>query len=119
MRRELLDIEAVKLEHFDFEYPEAIERLVALQLVNYDYWYVMKKEQAEIVYEDVRSQCRHKKLIPFARRGDNEDIACFEVGKGENVVILKHSEFLGYRPYMKFESVWDWFREAIETMIKY
>lgn len=114
MNHELLEI-----EEMDFEYPEAIERLVALQLVNYDYWYLMKKEQAVEILSQIRKQCSHKKLIPFARRGDNDDVACFELGKGEKVVILRQSEFLGYRPYKIFESVWDWFRDAIETMIAF
>lgn len=114
MRHELLDI-----EDLDFEYPEAIERLVALQLVNYDFWYLMKKDQALKLRDQLVEQCRHKKLVPFARRGDNEDIACFEIGKGERVVILRQSEFLGYRPYKVFDTVWDWFREAIEIMIKF
>lgn len=114
MRHELLDT-----EDLDFEYPEAIERLVALQLVNYDFWYVMKKDQAMKLFDQLSEQCRHKKLVPFARRGDNEDVACFEIGKGERVVILRQSEFLGYRPYKIFDTVWDWFRDAIEIMIKF
>lgn len=27
-------------------------------------------------------------VIPFARRDDNDDIACFEVGKGKSVQII-------------------------------
>lgn len=27
-------------------------------------------------------------LIPFAKRDDNDDIACFELGKGESVIII-------------------------------
>jgi len=48
-------------------------------------------------------------LVPFARRGDNDDVACWERGKGETVVLIHGyttpvrrnrslSEFLGLVP---------------------
>ena len=104
---------------FIFDYPEALERLVALKLINFDLWYLMSKEQSIVILKQLKMNCNRKDLIPFARRGDNEDIACYEIQNNEKVVVLKNCEYLGYRPRQVFDSVWDWFRDAIEVMIAF
>jgi len=104
---------------FIFDYPEALERLVALKLINFDLWYLMSKEQSMVILRQMKMNCNRKDLIPFARRGDNEDVACFEIGNNEKVVVLRNCEHLGYRPRQVFDSVWDWFRDAIEIMIAF
>jgi len=102
-----------------YNYPDALERLVALRLINFDLWYLMNREQSMVIWKQMSLNCDRKGLIPFARRGDNEDIACFEVANNEKVLVLKNCEYLGYRPRQAFDSVWDWFRDAIELMIAF
>jgi len=104
---------------FAFNYPDALERLVALKLINYDLWYLMSREQSVVIFKQLKMNNNSKGLIPFARRGDNEDIACLEIGNNEKVVVLKNCEYLGYRQRQVFDSVWDWFRDAIEIMIAF
>jgi len=104
---------------FVYNYPDALERLVALKLINFDLWYIMSREQSMVILKQLEMDCNRKGLIPFARRGDNEDIACFEIANNEKVVVLKYCEYLGYRPRQVFDSVWDWFRDAIELMIAF
>lgn len=113
--------EKQKAEDFEsmFQYPDELERLIALKLINFDLWYLMTKDQSVIFFEQLKKQCSCTDLIPFARRGDNDDIACFEIRNKERVVVLKNCEYLGYRPRQIFVSVWDWFRDAIETMIAF
>lgn len=104
---------------FIIKYPDALERLISLKLINFDLWYLMTKEQATVILEQLKRQCSSTELIPFARRGDTEDIACFEIRNNEKVVVLKKCEYLGYRPRQEYGSVWDWFRDAVETMIAF
>lgn len=111
--------EVIKTQSFECAYPEAIERLIALGLVNFDLWYLMGTKQTVQIGEQLREQYRNEKWIPFARRGDNEDIACFEVDSGQKVVVLRSYELLGYRQCAVYDSVWDWFRDAIEVMIAF
>ena len=113
--------EVLKTEDFEFafNYPEALERLVALKLINFDLWYLMSREQSVVILKQLKMNCNSKGLIPFARRGDNEDIACFEIQNNEKVVVLKNCEYLGYQQRQVFDSVWDWFRDAIEIMIAF
>jgi len=116
MNEEILNTDDFELV---FHYPDALERLIALKLINFDLWYLMTREQSEVILRQLKMNCNRKGLIPFARRGDNEDIACFEIGNNEKVVVLKTCEFLGYRPRQVFDSVWDWLRDAIEIMIAF
>ena len=111
--------EVMKMQSIDFAYPEAIERLIALGLVNFDLWYLMGTQQIMQIGELLREQYGTETWIPFARRGDNEDIACFEADFGEKVVVLRSHELLGYRKCAVYDSVWDWFRDAIEVMIAF
>lgn len=116
MNRELINAEEFE---FDSNYPDALERLIALNLINFDLWYLMKREQAEDMIHKFKSREKEYKYIPFARRGDNEDVACFDYMNREKVVIFKQCDYLGYHPYKTYNSVWDWFRDAIELMIAF
>ena len=58
-----------------------------------------------------------RKLIPFARRDDGDDIACFEVGKENRVQIIHDFASAGYEQRKEYECFWDWFRDAVEEMI--
>ena len=116
MNKEILDTDGYEVA---FNYPDALERLVALKLLNFDLWYLVSREQSVEIFKQMKMNCNRMGLIPFARRGDNEDIACFETGNDEKVVVFKNCEYLGYRPREVFDSVWDWFRDAIEIMIAF
>jgi len=116
MDKEILNTDGL---NFIFNYPDALERLVALKLINFDLWYLMSAEQSRVILNQLKMNCNCKGLVPFARRGDNEDIACFEIENNEKVIVLKNCEYLGYRPRQVFDSVWDWFRDAIEIMIAF
>lgn len=56
-------------------------------------------------------------VIPFARRDDNDDIACFEVGKGKSVQIIHDFASEGFEQRKEQGCFWDWFRDAIDKMI--
>ena len=116
MNKEILNTDGYEVA---FNYPDALERLVALKLLNFDLWYLVSREQSVVIFKQMKMNCNRMGLIPFARRGDNEDIACLETGNDEKVVVFKNCEYLGYRPREVFDSVWDWFRDAIEIMIAF
>ena len=51
-------------------------------------------------------QVRYPKriLIPFARRGDNDDVACFELNKGDEVQIIHDFASGGYEQRNTYKS---------------
>ena len=64
-----------------FQYPESFKKLIELNLVDFDCWYLLDSEWALSLYEGLQERYPSRKLIPFAKRGDCDDTACFEIGK--------------------------------------
>ena len=69
--------------------------------------------------EDLEKRYPERNLIPFARRGDCDDIACFEVGKGEQVYVIHDFASSGYEQRKIYENVWKWLEDVVETMIEF
>ena len=113
------------MENFDvqefyecYNYPEEFLKIVELNLVDLDIWYLMPKKQVEIRIRGLKNRYPERKLIPFARRDDNDDIACFEVGKGNKVQIVHDFASAGYEQRKEYDCFWNWFKDAVEEMIK-
>ena len=102
-----------------FEYPEAIKKVINLNLIDFDLLYIMDKKQMIYRYEGMKKRYPNRVLIPFARRDDNDDIACFELNKGDEVQIIHDFASSGYEQRKVYSTFWDWFREAIEEMINF
>ena len=47
-----------------------------------------ESEQATNIYSGMKKRYPNRKLIPFAKRVDNDDTACFEIGKGSKVQLI-------------------------------
>ena len=107
----------IKTVYKDYEYPVELVKLVELNLINYEMWYLMSAEQVENRIKGLKSRYPNRKLIPFARRDDGDDIACFEVGKGSSVQIIHDFAGEGFEQKKEYECFWEWFRDAIDEMI--
>ncbi|MDP4095577.1 hypothetical protein OIN60_02065 [Paenibacillus sp. P96] len=68
-----------------FRYPESFLKVVGLNLVNLDPWLIMNGDHVISRMEGLKERYPSRVLIPFARRLDNDDLACFELMKGEGV----------------------------------
>lgn len=102
-----------------FKYPDSIHKLVELNLTNFDVWYLMDGESIKTRLKGVQNRYPNRKLIPFARRGDCDDIACFEIGHEAHVFIIHDFASSGYEQQEIFESVWDWVQYAVGIMIDF
>lgn len=101
-----------------YDYPREFLKIADLNLVNFDFWYLMPEEQMEWRITGLKNRYPERKLIPFARRDDCDDIACFEVGKGNKVQIIHDFASAGYEQRKEYDCFWDWFKDAIEEMIR-
>lgn len=101
-----------------YEYPREFLKIADLNLVNFDFWYLMPEGQMEWRITGLKNRYPERKLIPFARRDDCDDIACFEVGKGNKVQIIHDFASAGYEQRKEYDCFWDWFKDAIEEMIR-
>lgn len=112
---ELYNINAV---YSDYVYPDEYLKIIELNLTDFEMWYLMSNEQIDIRIKGLKSRYPSRKLIPFARRDDCDDIACFEVEKGNHVQIIHDFASEGYEQRKEYECFWDWFRDAINEMIE-
>ena len=101
----------------DFEFPESYLKIVDLELVDFDNWFLLSEYLVKSRYNDLITRYKGRKLVPFARRGDNDDIACFEIGYGERVFIVHDFASEGWERRQEFETFWNWFISVIKELI--
>lgn len=103
----------------EFRYPESFYKSIDLNLVHFDLWNIMYADEVEERIKGLKERYPNRKLIPFARRDDNDDIACFEVGKDEKVQIIHDFASEGYEQRNEYNDFWDWLKDAIDEMIEF
>ena len=103
----------------NFKYPTSLLKIITLGLVDVEPWYFLNKEQAIIRLNGLKERYPSRILIPFARRCDNDDIACFEPSKPDSVQIIHDFASPGWEQRKVYDDFWSWFRDAIEEMIDF
>ncbi|MCF0123214.1 MAG: hypothetical protein HUJ67_03780 [Ruminiclostridium sp.] len=100
-----------------FEYPYQLKKVADLNLVDFDYWFIMDAKLAEAYTHGMRDRFPARHLAPFAKRCDCDDVACLEMEKPRKVEIIHDFCTPGWEQRGEYDSFWDWFMEAIEEMI--
>ena len=103
----------------EFEYPETYEKLLKLKLFDFDVWYLIPEEQAQRRLLALQERYPSTKLIPFARRDDNDDIACFEVGEENRVQIIHDFVSYGFEQRAELQDLWEWVENAVKEMVEH
>ena len=101
-----------------FNYPREFLRIVDQGLLDFDPWIVLQGERLKIRFKGLQERYPNRELIPFARREDNDDVACWDRHKA-GVVIIHDFASSGYEDREGYESFWDWLRAALEATIEY
>ena len=112
-----MELYNISVIYSNYVYPAEFVKIVELNLVDFEIWYLMSNEQVNIRIEGLKSGYPSRNLIPFARRDDSDDIACFEVEKGNSVQIIHDFAGEGFEQRKEYKCFWDWFRDAIDEMI--
>lgn len=102
-----------------FYYPDEFKRIVSQGLLDFDPWLILQGERLRIRFNGIKSRYPSRELIPFARREDNDDVACWEVNKPGKVIIIHDFAREGYENVQEIDSFWDWLRSALEATIEY
>lgn len=102
-----------------FSYPQSYLKAVHLNLMDLEPWHIMNSNEVKLRIDGMKVRYPDRILIPFARRGDNDDVACFELHKGEEVQVIHDFASAGYEQREVYKTFWDWFRSAIEDMIQF
>lgn len=102
-----------------FNYPQDFLRIVEQGLLNFDPWIVMQTDQLRTRYNGLKERYPSKVLVPFARREDNDDVACWDKNKPGVVVIIHDFSSPGYENKEEYSCFWDWLRSAVEATIAF
>jgi hypothetical protein len=101
-----------------FRYPHAFLRTVELGLVNLEPWWVLHGDLLRARQAGVRTRYPTRTLVPFARRQDNDDVACFDVDTG-TVVIVHDFADPGWEQRAAFNDFYGWLRHAIDEFVEF
>lgn len=99
-----------------FTYPAAFLRIAELGLTNLEPWHVLDGVELEDRAIGLASRYPERTLVPFARRQDNDDVACWESG-GRKVVIIHDFASPGWEQQGEFGDFHAWLRQAIDELI--
>jgi hypothetical protein len=103
-----------------FKYPKEYSRVVDLKIVNLEPWFFLDGEELESRYRGLKERFPTAELIPFARRADNDDVACWEKSGGNLKVYVVHDfSRWGWEKHKEYEDFWSWYRKAMEDMIEH
>jgi hypothetical protein len=92
-------------------YPKELVDLVRSGRVSLIPWHLSKFEVDAQHAARLKSRLG-RDLVPFAYRQDREDLACFEKGKGQAVMIIHDNTAPGYEDEGSYPSFGDWLRAA-------
>ena len=100
-----------------FRYPPTYLRIVEQSLLDLTPWHILSAEDALRQMHGFEDRYPSRRLVPFARRQDNDDVACWEDGKPEMIVVVHDYASEGWENEGSFDSFWSWFRSAVEDTI--
>jgi hypothetical protein len=98
--------------------PRELERIASQGLINLSPWHVMPRELAKKRMTGLRGRYRTK-YVPFARRQDNDDVACIDPDEPGRVVVVHDFSTDDAERVATYETFWDWFRSVVEDMIAF
>jgi hypothetical protein len=102
-----------------FNYPKQFNHIVDLGLTDLEPWYVLQGKPLREMVAGLSQRYPDRKLVPFARRQDNDDIACWQSGSGDEVFIIHDFASVGWEQRDHFSSFYEWLRRTIEDLIEF
>jgi hypothetical protein len=102
----------------NFNYPHQFLRIVELGLIDLEPWYLLDGKALRDTLSGLSIRYPERRLIPFARRQDNDDIACWEA-EAITVYIIHDFASPGWEQRAQFVSFYSWLRQAVEDLIEF
>jgi hypothetical protein len=108
-------------------FPVGYRWLIQRELVGYDTftqlqpWYFIRSNQCFWANEHWAGIC-DRKLFVFARRQDNDDLACFDVndhGVATQVIHIQGWTKAGFEVIQEFPDFWEWLKAVIDDIAEW
>lgn len=101
-----------------FRYPPEIIRIIDLGLTNLEPWWIIQGDLLSDRASGLRQRYPNRRLVPFAVRQDNDDVACWDVDQGV-VAIIHDFASSGFEQRQVLADFNAWFRVAVEDLINF
>jgi hypothetical protein len=100
-----------------FEYPAGFKRAIQRGLVDLGAWTVLDAGHAVALGHCLRQRYPARSVVPFARRVDNDDVACFDVEAPGAVVVIHDYASAGWEARV-YRDVYAWLQQAVADMVE-
>ena len=100
-----------------FDYPYEYLVIKKLKMTNLFFWRFLNEDDICFRAEGLSLRYRNRKLIPFAKRDDCDNLACFEVGKNNKIEIIHDFSAEGYEQVKEYDSFLEWYKDAFNELI--
>lgn len=102
-----------------FEYPSEYLRVVDLGLIDLEPWWLFDGDSLRIRMKGLRERYPTRTLVPFARRQDRDDVACWDLDVGDVAVVHDFASAGWEQLGMRFPDFYTWLRQAIDDLIEH
>lgn len=104
---------------YGLRYPAAFLRLVDRELLYFEPWFILEGDRLRTHLRGLMERYPTRQLLPFARREDSDDMACWEAGRPHKVMIVHDYASPGWEQRAELDDFYAWIRLAVEDMIAY
>jgi hypothetical protein len=101
-----------------FDYPPEFVRVVGLGLTDLEPWWIIEGKLLRDFMKLLASAYPRRRLVPFAKRQDRDDVACWDLAKGD-VAIVHVGASPGWEQHARFADFYGWLRQAVEDLIEH
>jgi len=103
-----------------FEYPPEYLFLVDSRMVFFPPWQLLFDKWVKVSHEGLRKRYPNRSLVPFARRFNSDDVACWENGNNQEVVVVHDHASDGWEDRgERYPDFWSWFKASVDEMIEF
>jgi hypothetical protein len=100
-----------------FEYPQNLLDLIEGDEIDFGPWQLLHGKWLNVRHSGLKERYPNLDLVPFARRLDDDDVACFDVSEkcsSPKVKIIHDFASSGWEEREEFENFSAWLQEARE-----
>ncbi len=98
-----------------FNYPFSLLKLIKNDCIDFGPWQLLDGELLQIRHSGLIKRYPYRKLIPFARRVDSDDMACFDVAEPSDdpkVIIIHDFASPGWEGREEYDNFDSWLEAA-------
>jgi hypothetical protein len=102
----------------EFSYPPEFLRVLELELTSLDPWWIIEGDVLRATASGIKDRYPARRLIPFAKREDNDEVACFDL---DNVRVSVIHDFAdpGWEERASFPDFASWLHAAVDEMLRF